>query len=63
MERKYEELARVFVNAIKEIAQKEDNLDNLEGYLSFHFETWMQKYASTPLGITQELSCFASMDI
>ena len=57
------ELAEMFVNAIKEIASKPDNLDNLECYLSHHFDVWMEKFANTPENITSELKHFAEMNI
>ena len=52
-----------FVGAIKLIATKPDNLDNLESYLSYHFAEWMNKYANTPENITAELKSFADMDV
>lgn len=48
-ERKYkkmenqEELSKVFCDAIKTLSEKPENLENLESYLSYHFETWMKK--------------------
>ena len=58
-----EECAVIFVNAIKEITSKPDNLDNFECYLSYHFDTWMEKFANTPEGLTYELKHFAEMEI
>lgn len=55
--------ATIFVNAIKEIASKPDNLDNLECYLSNHFDVWMEKYANNPVNLATELKCFAEMEI
>ena len=63
MERKYEKTAQVFVKAIKMLAEKPENLDNLESYLSQHFEVWMRKYANTPNDITYELLGFAEMNL
>lgn len=40
-----EKAAADFCAAIKEIASKPENLDNLESYLSAHFAAWLQKYA------------------
>lgn len=57
------QLAHQFIEAIKKIASKEQNLNNFECYLSQHFETWLKKYASTPEGITAELKSFANMEI
>ena len=51
--------AKAFVNAIKELASNPKKLDNLENYLSEHFDIWMEKYANTPEGIIYELKGFA----
>ena len=48
MENHMEQVAEQFVNAIKTIAEKPENLDNLQWYLSYHFEAWVKKYANTP---------------
>lgn len=58
-----EELAEKFINAIKEIASKPDNLDNLECYLSHHFDVWMEKFAYNPESLVSELKHFAEMEI
>ena len=58
-----EKAATVFAAAIKTIAKKPANLDNLESYLSYHFTEWLRKYANTPDGIAAEMKEFASMDI
>ena len=59
----YNESAKMFVNAIKTIASKENNLSNLESYLSYHFQTWLEKYANSPEGLANELKQFAEMEI
>ena len=51
-----------FVNAIKIIANKPENLDNLESYLSYHFSEWLEKFANTPEGIAAEMREFAEID-
>lgn len=56
---KYENEAKRFTEAIRALANNEDALDNLEYYLSMHFDVWMQKFASTPESITAELNSFA----
>lgn len=61
--RKYEQTAKQFCNALRTIAGKPENLENLESYLSYHFAEWMNKYANTPENITAELKNFADMDI
>lgn len=55
--------AAVFVNAIKLIATKPDNLDNLQSYLTYHFPEWLQRYANSPEDIAAELREFATMEI
>lgn len=56
-----EKLAVEFVGAIKTIAEKEENLNNFESYLIYHFSEWMKKFANTPEGLTDELKQFAEM--
>lgn len=63
MERKHEQTAKQFCDAIREIASKPENLENLEIYLSMHFPVWIEKYASTPETLTAELKEFARMEI
>ena len=43
MENHMEKVAEQFVNAIKTIAEKPENLDNLQWYLSYHFEALVKK--------------------
>ena len=62
--RKYEKQAAAdFVEAIKLIATKPDNLDNLESYLSWHFSEWISKWANTPEDLAEEMKEFAEMEI
>ena len=58
-----EELAEKFINAIKEITSKPDNLQNFEWYLERHFDVWMEKWANSPEGLTSEVKHFAEMEI
>ena len=58
-----EKAARDFVQAIRVIASKPGNLDNLEHYLSTHFAEWLKKYAFTPDEIVAEMQNFAEMEI
>jgi len=57
----YENLARRFAQAISAMAEDEDALNNFECYLSHHFKAWLEKFANTPEGITEEFETFASM--
>ena len=58
-----EESARIFCDAIKTLASKPENLDNLRSYLSHHFDKWLSKYGSSPENISCELRDFADMEI
>lgn len=58
-----DEIAKQFIQAIKTISEKPQNLENLESYLSRHFPQWLKKFANTPENITAELKAFAEMDI
>ena len=60
---KHSEIAKEFIQAIKTIAEKEKNLDNLECYLSYHFPEWIRKFANTPETLVSELKQFAEMEI
>lgn len=60
---KSEYYAEQFIKAIKTIAAKPENLDNLEIYLLHHFSEWLNKFANTPEGITSEMKNFAEMTI
>ena len=61
--KKYTVEAVQFCDAIRELANKPENLQNLESYLEYHFETWLEKYANTPDGMAAEISEFAKMEI
>ena len=63
MERKHEQTAKQFCEALRTIAGKPENLDNLELYLSMHFSEWLEKFANTPERITAELKEFTNMVI
>ena len=51
-----------FVNAIKTISNKPENLDNLESYLSYHFAEWLEKYANTPEDMAAEMREFSELE-
>ena len=63
MEELYEKEAAQFIEAIKTIASKPENLENLESYLSVHFANWINKFASTPEDLVCEIQEFANMTI
>ena len=58
-----EEYAKIVSYAIRELAASPNNLDNLESYLSHHFDIWLEKFANTPSGLAYELKHFAEMEI
>ena len=60
--REYEQDAKEFCEAVKTIAEKPENLENLELYLSIHFQKWLDRFANYPESITAELKHFAGMD-
>ena len=62
-EREFEELAERFVEAIKRISTKEENLNNFQYCLSIHFEQWLTRFANTPQDIVFELEQFAKMEL
>lgn len=55
--------AQQFIEAIQTIASKPENLNNLQCYLSRHFDEWLRRYASTPETLVCELRKFAEMEI
>ena len=57
------EAAALFCESIKKLAARPENLENLESYLSRHFETWLNKFAYDPENLACEMNMFASMDI
>ena len=61
--RKYEEQATQFCEAIRTLANKPENLENLESYLSRHFSEWISKWANSPASLAEEMKEFAEMEI
>ena len=61
--RKYEEQATQFCEAIRALANKPENLENLESYLSRHFSEWISKWANSPASLAEEMKEFAEMEI
>lgn len=60
--KKYTFEAAQFCNAIRELADKPENLQNLESYLEWHFDKWLEKHANTPAYMAAEMSDFAQME-
>ncbi len=57
-----ERLAKEFIEAIKAMAEKPENMDNFESYLSMHFDEWMEKYAYDPESLTSEVKLFSKIE-
>ena len=63
MERKHEQTAKQFCEALQAIASKPENLENLNSYLCYHFPEWLEKWANTPEEIAEEMELFAKMEV
>ena len=61
--RKYEEQAAEFCEAIRTLANKPENLNNLESYLTYNFDKWLTTWANSPENIAAEMKEFAEMEI
>lgn len=59
----YEEQAIQFCNAIRTLANKPENLNNLESYLTYSFDKWLKTWANSPENIAEEMKEFAEMEI
>ena len=53
--------ADIFTQAIKDLASKPENLENLNSYLCYHFPKWLEKWANTPEGLAEEMKNFANL--
>lgn len=60
--KKYTFEAAQFCDAIRELASNPENLQNLENYLKWHFDKWLEKFANTPACMAVEMSNFAQMN-
>lgn len=60
---KYTVEAAQFCDAIRELVSKSENLQNLENYLEWNFDKWLEKFANTPACIVAEMSNFAQIEI
>lgn len=61
MERKHANEARMLCDAIRKFNENENALENLEFYLSLHFERWLNDFAGTPEGLATELKNFSEI--
>lgn len=63
MERKHEQTAKQFCEALRTIAGKPENLNNFEIYLTHNFDKWLKTWADSPENIAAEMKAFAEMEI
>ena len=61
--RKYEEQVTQFCEAIRTLANKPENLNNLESYLTYNFDKWLTTWANTLEDLAAEMKMFAEMEI
>lgn len=54
--------AKIFCDAIRTIAKKPENIDNLESYLTWNFTEWLEKYGNCPENLAMEMKSFAEME-
>lgn len=54
--------AHIMIEAIKKMANSPEHLYNFESYLSAHFDTWMEKWAGYPEGLSNEFKNFSEME-
>ena len=59
---KYEKQAEEFCEAIRTLANKPENLNNLESYLTYNFDKWLATWANTPENLAAEMEEFAEME-
>lgn len=59
----YEEQATQFCEAIRTLANKPENLNNLGSYLTHNFDKWIKIWANSPENIASEMKSFAEMKI
>lgn len=55
--------AKIFCDSIRTMAEKPENIDNLESYLTYHFTSWLEMYGSYPEDLAMEMKMFAEMEI
>lgn len=55
--------AKIFCDSIRTLAEKPENIDNMESYLTYGFTKWLNKYANNPEDFAMEMKSFAEMEI
>lgn len=55
--------AKIFCDAIRAMAEKPENINNMESYLAYHFAAWLEKYVDYPEDLAMEMKMFAEMEV
>lgn len=58
---KFENEAKELCEALKVMVSNDYSIENFESYLSYHFDKWIEKYASTPEGMVHEIKHFSTI--
>lgn len=58
-----EECAAMFCDAIRTMAKRPENINNLESYLIYNFDKWIKLYGNDPEQLAMELKTFAEMEL
>lgn len=58
-----EECAAMFCDAIRTMAKRPENINNLESYLIYNFDKWIKVYGNDPEQLAMELKAFAEMEL
>lgn len=61
--KRFDKEAEMMGDAIRKMAENEDNVFNFVCYLTYHFDTWLRDMASTPQDLATEMKCFAEMEV
>lgn len=51
--------SKALCDAIRKFAENPTAIENFESYLSYHFDKWYTKFASTPEGLIDEFNRFS----
>ena len=58
---RYEQTAKEFCQALKDLVSNPESLYNFECYLSWHFNDWLHMYGESPEDITEEIKTFSKI--
>ena len=57
-----EKLAEQLFCAVCKLAEDEEKRNGMKWYLSRHFDAWMEKFCTTPVGLVSEFCEFAGVE-